>query len=1230
MNKLKAVLCVCILGVLALCAPGYAATNKPVIQLDGTAAFEAECDAATVLEPMYIQEDEGASGGAYVGVRNDSAIRQSSPKRDVAQLTYQTYAPQDDAYYVWARCLVYEGGVSRYYACFDDGIIKLSWMENCTAEGNYDTWQWNFVGKYWLTEGEHTFKIRYGYESMYYDSFIITTDHTFTPEGAPPAVTPADEIYSRNEKGEIENLYYNLPAYLPPDEHPRLLFRKSDIERIKSNLTHPQNIAEYEYLLELAAYETDGKNPTLTYGQITNVSQPIASFIESNAFLYQITGDEAYGMRAVEVCKNYLESAMVDPTSANATGRTGMTVVWAGALCYDWCYDLLTEEDKAFMLFHMSLQSSYSEPGFPSIGYTNTDLMGHILEFQLLQAQFAMAVAVYDEAPDVYNVVAGRILQDIVPVVSYMNQATFYMEGTSYGMYRHYFEIMNNYMFRAMGYPNVYDENGQSAYGNMYIRQPNGQMLTAGDYGEYYKTGYCQMTPGAYFLLGNMYKNPYLKTEYYRKNLGTRKSSAAGNTSVSPAMWLIINDVDVPCDASFRDFPLTTYTGLPTGYLLARTSWDEGITSDSVVCLMNIQQRWHLGHAHKDSGHFSLYYKGILAMDSGIYEGTSFTDSTGTRVTSVGYNSNHHIGYTRQSIAHNTVLVKDPNEELPDPTRVPTNDGGQKMSVLTYEAKAYEDLGTEKDIVGEVLSYNWGPDLKEPVYSYMKGDLTDAYSSKVESFQRSFMFLNFKDDTYPAALIVFDSVRAASPTFEKTWLLHSEEEPQIDGDTVTIARTAEDYNGRLVNQTLLPDNGFTTKKVGGEGYEFYVDGVNYEMAPKSDEAEVGNWRIEISPTTAEKQSYFLNVMQVSDNDDAIVPLEAKLVENTDVYAGVEINAHVAYFRKDGASLRGDVLLRPGEAEGERFFAVTGLAAGKWTVYDAQGQTVAEAYAYDGHGSICFTAAGAEFTLKWSYEENLQAPDYSIMGLTQRTEKSIDVSIDGGYESFENDWFEYEGNVFAPVVETLEKLDVRPYTESFTQVDVTMTGMEYSFVYGQNGVTRFNGLLYAPVQEFEKALKCIITYDSVSKIITVNYGRRERDTRKIYRYDDPAVAQIVYAYTEGETTAAAVNSIDGNTATYSCTIGADGTFVAMLEQPETISNVALFWISGSKRQEIFDMYVSEDGREWELVFSGMSDGVTDGYEYMPVGGSKKYQYVKLVCQGNTLNSYNSLAEIIVYK
>ena len=1204
--------------------------EKEKIVVNGTTYFEAE--SGTAYAPMQLYKDSTVSGGYYMMPAEDASPG-SSPQRNYAHLVYDITVPEDDAYYVWMR--VRSNSHAKYYTCFDDGVYR---KQNSFDDVAYkDEWMWVCDDKYWLTEGDHQFKIRYYSDVMQYDAFYITNDYKFTPEGGIDSIVDPNEIYTRDENGNIENLYYALPNILPPDEHPRLLFRKSDIEEIKKNLTHEQNVAAYNALLSKAAYKTDGKLPELKYGQASNINMNIALMIESNAFLYQLTGDKSYGEKAIKVARNYMESCMIDKANATSTGRTIMQAVWSTALCYDWCYDLLTEDDKEFLLFHMLYNTRYSEPSYPPVKYeapSNSQIQGHIMEFQLLGGMMAVAVATYDEAPDYYNVVAGRIQQHLIPTVNRLNESTYYEDGSAYGMYRHYYQVLNNYIFKGMGFENVYYEEGLSLLGYLYTRQPDGEIIAEGDEYNYHKTGYIGSDNYIFFLLGNMLENSYLKTEYYRAN---RKDDMTTNLPghITPAMWLIVNDVDVECDKSFRNFPLTTYTGADNAHMFARTSWDEGFDSNAVICTMNLKNRFSVGHQHKDSGHFNIYYKGLLALDSGAYEGSSFVDSDGKSVTSVGYGSPFHVGYTRQSIAHNTMLVYDPNETK---TNTATNifstyDGGQNLPVKApWNIYHIKDYDSDAAIVGETLSYNWGPDLQKPTYSYMKGDITKAYSDKVEEYQRSFVFFNFEDETYPAALVVFDAIRSSSPTFKKTWLLQTEEEPEIDGNTTIVTRDTIDYTGRIVNQTLMPTTGVTINKI-GEDFDgintYWVNGIKYEMKPKSETAEVGNWRVEISPKKAEKQSYFLNVLQIGDNSEYITPLQAKLVEETEVYVGVEIKDHVAYLRKDGLSKGKTFTINPSKSDAERFFAITGLAEGKWTVYDENGKQIAQEYAYKMHDSISFKAKGDKFTLKYTPVTGLVAPDYSVYGLATDDEKGIDVIIDGCYETFREEWIYKDDTVYAPLSETMMKFDIGTYTVSNTYLEVDTDTVKHKFVVGTDGVINVDGVLYAPIDLLEKVFSCKIEYNKISSIVSITYGNRERDRVKIHRYDDPDIVNIATMYAEGDLSAPTTNALDNDKATYSCIID-EGSFVAVLSEESTISKIGLFWYNGSKRNEFFDLYVSPDGENWTEVFKGQSDGVTDGFEYVDVSSTDKYKYIRIDVHNNTGGTYNSLTEIKVYR
>ena len=83
-------------------------------------------------------------------------------------------------------------------------------------------------------------------------------------------------------------------------------------------------------------------------------------------------------------------------------------------------------------------------------------------------------------------------------------------------------------------------------------------------------------------------------------------------------------------------------------------------------------------------------------------------------------------------------------------------------------------------------------------------------------------------------------------------------EPEISGDTITVIRNDNGYNGKLVNKTLLPAEHSITA-VGGEGKESFVNGVNYPNADRPNtDSEQGSWRVEVSPSGRKTRDLFLN------------------------------------------------------------------------------------------------------------------------------------------------------------------------------------------------------------------------------------------------------------------------------------------------------------------------------------------------------------------------------------
>ena len=244
-------------------------------------------------------------------------------------------------------------------------------------------------------------------------------------------------------------------------------------------------------------------------------------------------------------------------------------------------------------------------------------------------------------------------------------------------------------------------------------------------------------------------------------------------------------------------------------------------------------------HRHYDNLGFILYHRGFLALDSG------------TRYKELD-NGEHLANYYAQTVAHNCVLIHQPDEPFARywGGKVIHNHGGQHKS-LGSEMRAF---------------------ATNDRYSYVAADGTASYRhngktrdgdadlpQKAGLVTRQMVFL------MPSHLVVFDRVEATDPAYRKDWLLHTAHEPAI-GDREFRADHGE---GRLFCRTLLPEDAVLAK-VGGEGREFWASGRQWDIDRGSLKPEqlalMGQWRVEVTPGAPRAKDVFLHVIEVGDQD----------------------------------------------------------------------------------------------------------------------------------------------------------------------------------------------------------------------------------------------------------------------------------------------------------------------------------------------------------------------------
>jgi hypothetical protein len=392
----------------------------------------------------------------------------------------------------------------------------------------------------------------------------------------------------------------------------------------------------------------------------------------------------------------------------------------------------------------------------------------------------------------------------------------------------------------------------------------------------------------------NRFKNPYAAWLL-------RDSGFAVRRWALPVLDFLWNDPDVtsrnPALTDPEELPLHRY--FPgVDQVAFRNGWGPNATHIEFDCGPYLAK-----HQHLDRGHFTIYHRGYLAIDSGA----DYTESE----------SPHYLNYYRRSIAHNTMLIFDPKEHFfwSENLMEAANDGGQRMDSSRFwnTLRSHDDWDKTRDLwdIGQMkIVDNVDRSKGQGGYHYALGDATRAYSPhKLRAFTRQLLYLLDMD-----VLLVFDRVVSADPSFRKTWLLHGVTRPWVDGSGASSSNGEEVFGnagrfrfqegeGEILVHTLLPVNHVTARR-GGTGHEFWTpgdtdggawgSGRNWALEPSeggplpSDPVELamwqkfygndirsiersnhrnvvpGSWRVEVTPSQSQPEDLFLHVFEIGD------------------------------------------------------------------------------------------------------------------------------------------------------------------------------------------------------------------------------------------------------------------------------------------------------------------------------------------------------------------------------
>lgn len=1161
----------------------------------GSAIVEAE-SLSYNKDRFEVVENKDASGKKALAVTKED--KTEPPVTQAADIDLSFVTDKPGTYYVWMRNTATQENTSGNSIFLSVGSDPYKYF---VIQGTPTEFGWTKLGAVTVSEAGGVGLMRLIARQSYnvsIDKFIVTSNKAFNPTGIDPDPTQASV-------STLPSGVYPTPSITPPASHPRVFFTAADIPTLKANLDAEQNAAAKAAWEKSMEYASDGTLPAPEAGK-SNFDYKVFNAIEAKAYDYAINKNAEHGKSAVEMMKKALDTAdfVNDQFAVRAYGRMIMTV----GKVYDWCYDLISDDDRKLLIANTAAHASNLSIGYPpnKMGV----IVGHGAEGQLLQHLMSFAIATYNEQPDIYNYVAGRFFAEYVEPRNYYYQSGSYHQGSAYARYGN--DILCAWMFKRMSGTDVLSDDFHDVfYELLYRRRPDGQNIRTGDDFNEYGNQRSTFWPSylSTLLYGSSYYNdPYLKREYQKcsPNMASFPEDTEG--AYTPTMHLILNDPNLQ-GKSNAALPLTSYYGSPNGAMIARTGWNDGYGSTDAIAYMKIGERWAANHEHLDAGNFQLYYKGILASESGYYGS--------------GYGSKHDYNYHKRGIAHNILTVYDPDEEMNYYGPV-ANDGGQKTPMNGTEPVTMKEWMDDGYVRASVTAHEYGPDPVKPEYSYLAGDITKAYSEKVGEVLRSMVFLPLEDSDHPATFIVMDKVTSANENFQKNWLLHMQEEPQIDGNKIIVTRTDGEYNGRMVNETLLPKSVDITK-IGGEGKQFMIGDTNYDytVTPNA-AAEVGWGRVEVSPTEANKTDYFLNVMTVSDADTTAADLNSTLIEG-DNYAGAVISDRVAVFAKNKDRIQNSLSFEiPGSGEYKVF--VAGLTAGTWTT-----STGADVIVTEDGGVAYFTAPAGAVTLTYK-DTNATREEINF---TLEDIETIGIKVGGMYIHSDVPAFIENDRTLVPMRAIFEALgaDVQ-WDESTATATASKDGREVKITEGSDkayidgaeqlldvtAMTR-NDRFVVPVRFVSESFNAKVVWDPFSQTVLITPGIIIKPN------ENSDVASIIGCETSGDfNNEVGEYSFDGDLDTLWSVEGDDQWIVYEFDKEYTVESAYIYLNKATERVAYFDLLASTDGVTYTPVITdGKGDGKTNG-ETFTFPTPVKAKYIKYMAKGNNTSKWNAIKEI----
>ncbi len=574
------------------------------------------------------------------------------------------------------------------------------------------------------------------------------------------------------------------------------------------------------------------------------------------AALYKITGDSIALKRCrflITEINNKLDTLNFSNYDWYTNESTIRQLADVGGMLLDWCYDSIPIPMRQHLARSLYKVESYFMNTYILSSAGTSYVTGHNIWNVYYANQYALVLDSADGLTSLqmdsirqwYQVSYDKAVNEILPVAGYYRGDDGGWNWTAaYSMW----SLVDEFQF----FENMRIATGKNFYSDLpwlqnsiqqywYFMQPNNWTINWGD-------GFTSIQGDrVIYLHANHYNDP-------RSNwLAQYWSDPINITWTVPRFQKLLYKNFSAALVSKPDIPHDWFSD-KTGLSVSRTDWSDTAT---LVWVYNAPTK-KAGHEHRDNNSFCVYKNGPQINNSGWYE---------------SYGNAHYTNYYMRTIAHNSVCVFDSSDQYTNWGVNVSNDGGQLESSTLMN---FNDIFLPNAQKGSWELWGNGTN-----YCYTISDAHQSYdSTKLDRFRRRVLFYK------PNQVLVLDHLHLnniSTAQRDASFILHFQKQPTISGNLIgtEVANHIENFDGKDVFQangngnvavrTILPTQS-RTKRIGGTGYEYYVNGVNYPIGviPDTINTSPGAWRIEVSPSTVDDSLIFFHTIEVGDSTNVSV------------------------------------------------------------------------------------------------------------------------------------------------------------------------------------------------------------------------------------------------------------------------------------------------------------------------------------------------------------------------